>query len=1165
MFRIAFAFALICAPGLLAQTPFGRINGTVTDTAGALIPGATVRVINIETNVFSTLTSNESGAYDAPNLNPGQYRIEVEHSGFKTHKRGPIELHVGDVLDIGAVLEVGAVSESVTITAEAPMLESTNADMGIVVDNRRIEELPLPGGSTMYLMQLSPGIVATNPPTHGWLPQAVDAISNMGAVGTRTRSSEFSIDGIPNMSAGGQVSFSPPPEMVQEYRIQTAAFDASVGHFSGAYVNMVIKSGTNRLHGNVYFSSLVPAWATHDFFTNRFLYDTRTGPLTQEKIDAAWPPVSTYRTRVSAGGPLYIPKLYDGRNRTFWTYGVDILYRYRPERGTFTVPTEAQRSGDFSALRELGSQYQLYDPATIRPGATAGRFARDPLPGNIIPASRIDPMAKKIIGFYGLPNASGTADGRDNYSDPKPRTINYHSQVARFDHSLTANHRIYSSLSTSYLFETDNQAFHNEAYGHERNRFHRAVSFGGVFMLRPSMVVDVRYGVTRFVQDDRPVSLGYDLSQLGYAPSLIKQLEPTATTFPEIAIDGYAALGDPSTLRPATTYHTWSATTTQQRGVHTLRFGGEFRLLFENDYNLGNVSPHYDVNSSWTKGPVDNSAAAPIGQALASFMFGLPSGGWTDRNPSFAESSKYMGLFLQDDWKLRRNLTINAGLRYELELPTTERYNRAVRGFDFTTPSPVSAAALARYAASPIPEIPTADFRTPGGLLFAGINGTPRGMWNTDANNFAPRIGIAWVARPGTVVRAGYGIFFQSIGADRIDVIQQGFNQRTSIEPSRDNGQTFRATLANPFPDGILEPVGSAAGLNAYIGRNPSFSLPTNRAGYMQRWSFTLQKLVAKRFVLEAGYTGNRGTGLSVSEDYSAVPARYLSRSLLRDQPVIDQLTRQVQNPFYNMPEFAGSNMTGKTVQTQQLLQPYPQFTAIKTTSTSGFSWYHAAHVRVERRFAGGYTIHGAYTWSKFMEAVSKLNATDLAPEHVISPQDRPHRVVISGIYELPFGKNRRWLSAGGWKNKIVGDWAVQGLYLGQSGPPINFGNIAFYGDIHDIVLPRSERTVERWFNTDAGFEKDSRRALAQNIRLFPSRLTGLRADGYNNWDLSVTKNIRLTESVKLQLRGEAQDAMNHAMFKPPNAAPANSLFGQVTDSAAPEQRRINLAAKLTW
>ncbi len=1148
------------------QNPYGRIGGRVADSAGAVVPGASVKVIHVETGVETLASTNEEGYYEAANLNPGPYRVVAEMKGFKRYERVGVEVRVGDVLDIPITLELGQVSETVTVTAEAPLLESTNADVGQVVDSRQVEDLPLPGGSVAYLMQLTPGVISTNPPTHGWLPQAVDAQSAMAVSGTRTRASEFSLDGIPNMTKDGQLSFSPPPGMVQEFRVQTAPFDASVGHFSGAHVNMALKSGTNALRGSAYWQHLVPGWAARDFFTNRFIYDTSTGPVTKEKIETAWPPVKTDRYWVTAGGPVLVPRVYSGRNRTFWMYGFDLLDRNRPERGNpYTVPTSEQRKGDFSQLLALGAQYQIYDPFSTRPDQTPGRFRRQPLAGNIIPASRIDPMAAKIVSYYPLPNASGAVDGRNNYSDPKPRRIDYHAQMLRLDHVLSQTNRMSASLTWTYLDTTWNNPFHNAASGQWRNRLHRGFSLGDIWTPRPNVVADVRYGVTRFTQYDRPMGIGFDLAKFGFAPSLTRLLDGRYTSFPETEVAGYATLGDVSGVKATTTYHTLNASVSNPRGSHVLRYGGELRVLQENSYNWGNVSPHLTFSTNWTRGPLDNSAASPIGQGLASLLFGLPTGGYIDRNSPFSEQSRYLGLYVQDNWRATRRLTLNLGLRYEYEFPTTERFNRFTRGFDFQSINPVNDAARANYARSPSPLVPVDRFQLRGGLLFAAVGGNPRGLWNPDRNNFSPRAGLAFAVRPRLVLRAGYGIFFENLGSDRTDIPQQGFDQRTSLVASLDNGQTYRASIANPFPDGILEPAGASGGLATYAGRAPVFFWPERRAGYMQRWSFNIQREFPHRVLLSIGYVGNRGTRLGGEQEFNAVPAEYLSRSPVRDTATINRLTAAVTNPFLGIPQFEGSGLQGRTVQTQQLLRPMPHFTSVSTTLDDAFSWYHSLQIRVERRFAKGFSVQGSYTWSKFMEARDKLNGSDLARHHVVSPQDRPQRVVINGIYELPFGRGRRWLNRSGWVHLLVGGWQSQGIYQGQSGPPLGFGNILFYGNIHDIVLPRSQRTVERWFNTGAGFERDSRLQLAQNIRTFPLRLTGARADGYNNWDLSLFKTWRIRERFSVQLRAEAQDALNHAMFSPPNTVPTNSAFGQVNSSVAPEQRRINISTRVSW
>jgi hypothetical protein len=413
-------------------------------------------------------------------------------------------------------------------------------------------------------------------------------------------------------------------------------------------------------------------------------------------------------------------------------------------------------------------------------------------------------------------------------------------------------------------------------------------------------------------------------------------------------------------------------------------------------------------------------------------------------------------------------------------------------------------------------------------------------------------------------VRGGYGIFYELLGASINDVNQQGFSQRTNVVPSLDNGLTFRASLANPMPDGALPPAAASAGLLTFVGRSPGFFDPSRRSGYMQRWSLGVQREMPGRVLMEVSYVGNRGTLLDVDRDLTAVPERYYSRSLVRDDANINFMTANVANPFFGIAAFEGTGLSGRNTSRAQLLTPYPHFAAISTADDIGYSWYHSLQMRVDKRFARGLTIQGAYTFSKFMEAIELLNAYDAAPTEVISPQDRPHHVSVTGIYELPAGRGRRFLSrAHPLLDGIAGGWQVQAIYQWQIGAPLGFGNVAYYGaSLNDIKLDRP--TPDLWFNIN-GFEREPARQLDWNVRAFPLRLSGVRIDGFNQWDISLIKSFPIRERMRFQLRAEAQNALNHAMFAGPNATPTNSLFGRVSATQFPEQRRITIAGKLTF
>ena len=519
--------------------------------------------------------------------------------------------------------------------------------------------------------------------------------------------------------------------------------------------------------------------------------------------------------------------------------------------------------------------------------------------------------------------------------------------------------------------------------------------------------------------------------------------------------------------------------------------------------------------------------------------------------------------YVQDDWKATRKLTVNLGLRQELEFGETERYNRANAGFDFTAASPVQAAAQANYALNPIPQIPVGQFKVPGGQLFAGDG--KRALYKLAPHNFMPRVGLAYLLNPNTVLRAGYGIFFETFGADFVAVTQNGYSQTTTMVPSVDNGLTFQATLQNnPFPDGILQPTGASGGLNTFLGRAVSFFNPNNLHGYSQRWSFSVQRQFTQRVLVEIGYTGNRGSHLGTSNTWGGLPDQYLSRSPVRDTATINALGASVPNPFYGLPQFATTALANPTVAVSQLLTPFPQFTGVTSTDGSGFSWYHALSVRAEKRFSHGFTLAANYTWSKFMEAQSRLNGVQGPLEHVISASDRPQQFSPNGIFELPFGKGKPWMgNLPGWADRVVAGWQVQAIYVAQSGSPMAFGNVLFNGNLHDIVLPRSERTIQRYFNTGAGFNTVAAQQLANNFRTFPSLLTGARNPGWNLWAMSVIKSIRLREKVNFEVRAEAKNALNHPNWGGPQLSPTNALFGQI--SSALGSRQITVQGKLNW
>ena len=1143
-----------------AQDARGTIAGTVVDASKAVLPGAAVTVTNMAMGTDASVVTNAEGFFQIPYLIPGAYRVTVELSGFKKYVREGVEVRIADRLQLDIALEIGGAVEEVTVKADTPLLDTSTASLGNVVDARRISELPTPHGDPYALIGLAAGVAYTGSmrldrpfePTH---------IVGYAMDGTRGNRSDLTIDGVPSTATANAneviASYVPPADIVQEFKVQTATFDASFGNTEGGVTNLSIKSGTNMLHGSVYFMKTPPTLFANDFFAN-----ANNIPLADFTYN---------RYGGMAGGPVLLPG-YDGRRRTFFTYGFEGIHEARPRNnGTPTVPTEKMRNGDFSELLALGPQYQIYNPFTRR-AVAGGRIESDPFPGNIIPQHLINPVARAAMEYLGRPLTAGNADGTGNFQQPSlPETIKYASNTVRIDHNLTDKQRVYGRFSWYDRNSNYNNYFNNLATGEWFQFISRQAAFDHVYVFNATTVMNVRYGYNYFVRgtDTNPANHGFDLTSLGFPPAYNAAISDDVRRFPRFDIAGYQGTGFGGEYRPNET-HAFIATVNKSMGSHSLRTGLEFRRYREtSEFFANNQTGQFSFDTTWTRGPRDNSTGAPgsLGQSFAAFLLGLPSSGTIANPASYDEASSTYGVYLQDDWRVSSRLTLNLGVRYELETPLTEADNKSVRGFDPDAAQPMEAAARAALNTAAT-GVPLDRFRVQGGLTFAGVNGEPSGLYETPKNNWMPRFGATYKLDERTVVRGGYGMFYGFLGQRRGDVVTTGFSSNTNMVVSLDNGLTFIETLSNPFQGGIQVPVGAALGAQTFLGQSITFFEPNPRSARNQRWQVGVQRELPGGWVAELSYVGNHGSQLQTGRNINALGNEYLSTSPVRDDATNQFLTALVPNPFFGlMPTTASNVFRSATIERQRLLRPYPQFDAVNTTTNEGWSWYHALQGGLQKRFSSGYTLGVNYTFSRFTEAVDFLNAGDAEPWEGVSTQDTPHRLSVSGIWELPFGRQRRFGSnASPVVNGIIGGWQFQGIYTYQSGFPIGFGNVIFTGSLDDIALPGGERTVARWFNTDAGFNRVTAQQLVSNVRTFPLRLDSVRTDDINNVDLSIIKNTTFLNGKNLQLRFESINALNHPLFPGPNTNPTAAAFGQIVTSAQTNYaRRVQVLAKFLF
>jgi len=1141
-----FGLAAICA----AQDPRGSLVGTVSDSSGAVVPGVEVRATRIDTGVTARSVTNEAGKYDIPFLLPGTYHLTAAKDGFKTSSVDKIDLRVDDTLDIPIRLDVGNVSETIDVHEDRPLLDTASSTVGQVMDERRMLELPQKGGNPLELARLVPGMVnLTNIRT--MKSSSPSGTSQSSVNGTGTNSTLYNIDGVSDTTNDGggaapRVAFIPPSSAIVEFKMESNPYDASAGHVFGPVINISTKGGTNELHGSLY------DWEKNSAFDAMNFFDNKAGLAKFAYQD--------HRSGTSLGGPVDIPRLYDGRNKTFFFYAwEEDLWTSPANTNQFaTVPTAAERTGDFSALLAVGSQYQVYNPFSTR-AASSGRYQRDPFPGNIIPKSMLSAVGLNLANMWPTPNEPGTVDGTNNYFYPDLRSQSYQSHMGRVDHAFSANNRLFLRLN-HYTFTVPKNSLGVPATKEINTQNNRGAALDDVIVLGPSLVLNLRYGVVSADYPQTRATEGTDLSALGFSPSFISLVDARRATVPGIKLGSFASL---STLNDGATSaltHSWLADLTKLKGSHTIRLGVDLRLMrtFGNQYGVS-LSPNLTFSSSYTRGPLDNSTAAPLGDELAEMLLGIPEGSMTSPT-SWATEDKYYGVYFQDDFRVTSRLTLNLGLRYEMDWPVTERYNRLVAAYDYADPSPLQAQAKLNYAKNPIPELPASAFSAMGGLSYVGQNGSGRSPYKGNYGEIMPRIGLAYQLAPKTVFRAGYGIYFDTLGVDRFIPIQTGFSQSTPIQPTQDNGVSYIATLSNPFPNGLLAPLGASGGLSTNLGQAISVFDPHLKPPYSQRWSAGLQHFLPGQFLVDVSYVGNRSTHLGVTRNINATPAQYLSTSPFRDTTTINYVTATFPSPFYGL-----NSVYSSTMSRANLLRPYPQFGDISVSQPVGYSWYHSMQVRVEKRLSHGYTVEVGYTYSRYMQATSFLNATDPTPYRVISDSDRPQVLTMSGLWEIPFGKGRRFgskLPAA--LDFIAGGWQFDAGVVRQGGAPLGFGNALFIGNLDNIPLPKSQRSVNEWFNVNAGFDRNSKDALANNLQTLPIRFSGVRADGQATWNSSLIKNFRIRERFNTQFRAEVYNALNHPSFDVPNTTPTSSAFGTITNTLS-EPRGFQFALKVTF
>jgi hypothetical protein len=1126
---------------LFAQDFRATISGRITDSSDAPVPNVRLTATNVETGIVTTASSNDAGLYTLPALPPGRYTLAAEFTGFKRFVREGLTLEVQARPQIDIRLEAGDVSSSIQVTGEAPLLETSSASRGGVITGRTLVDLPLNGRNAFALAALEPGVNFTARGTANTFFRTTGngGISSATFGGGGFRSNESLLDGVPNTGTDGVVQYVPSVDAASEFKVQTNVFDAEYGRFTGGVLNAAIRSGTNQFHGTLFNFTRNSYWNARDTFAAnipQFGYNLFGG---------------------SAGAPVIIPKLYNGRNRTFWFFNYEGSREGVPRANVNTVPTALERAGDFSQSRVRSGAailpVQIFDPATTRLQGTT--FIRDAYPNNTIPASAISPIARGLLSLYPLPNATGDAvTGATNHILSFKDPVFDNGYVWKIDHRFSDRHSIFFRYSWRQ-FGVDRQgAFKSLATGDIDRRDAPGFAFDDTFLINSTTILNFRYGLARFKTLSRADNLGYDLASLGFSPQFIGLLPFQA--IPQISLsNGLTGIsGANKQSRGAEDSHTARIALTKSVNRHTFKTGVEFRLLNSNVASLGsNATGAFSFDQGFTRGANPQVAGVNLGHGLASFLIGLPASGSVANNAATADQTNYKGFFFHDDWRVSSRLTLNLGIRYEWEGAYVERYNRINRGYDFGTESPLSAAARANYAAAPIAELSASNFRTMGGLLFAGVGGQPRGLSDLDRNNIAPRIGVSFQLDSKTVLRGGYGLFYGA--STQTGETRNGFSVSTPYVASVDGGNTSINSLRNPFPTGLVPVTGASQGLLTLIGQGVSFTSPDRRQPKAHQYSIGIQRQLPSGLLAEISYVGNQVRDLPVNRNLNAIPETIrasaettffaTNRNILNDA---------VANPFFGV--IATGPLSARTVTRGQLVRPYPHFTGVQVQSLPvGVSRYDALQSKLTRRFANGVSLTASYAFTKQIEQTRFLNDQDLAPVRELTEFDLPHRFVSSVAYELPFGPGRLLLNrTSGFVARLLEGMQINTIYQAQSGVPIEVTGAESLGR----SAKSDNSTTGQWFDTSAFRQR-------QGIELIrTARLPDVRSAGRNNVDLSFFKTNRISETVRLQFRAEAFNAFNRPEYSLPSGAFGTANFGRVT-STNTFARQLQFALKLLW
>lgn len=1114
--------AFLSAVTAWGQSYQGGVRGIVGDSGGAVVATAKVSLTDQSTNVSRSTLTNATGEFVFASVDPATYSVSVEAPGFKKFERKGVVISTQQFLTVDVKLEIGQVNESVFVTEEVPLIESANASNGQVLDRQKMNDLPNLGRNPFLLAKLSTNVVAAGDPRFNRF-QDQSGSSQISVAGGPVRGNNYLIDGVPITDFNNRAVIIPSIEAVQEMKLQANTYDAEMGRTGGGVFNAYLKSGTNDWHGSVLGYTRQPEWLANDFFNNRSGLPRPNTPF--------------YNYGASIGGPISIPKLYDGKNKTFfWLAGES--YRQKSNLSSdMAVPTALERNGDFSQSSNI-----IYDPLS--------GHDRLPFAGNKIPSNRLDLVGARIASYFPAPQRAVTSFGANNFTGQDTLTDRADEFTSKLDHEITKWWRV----NASYLHYRSQEPSGNllaTLPGSNSNLLFRkvdATQVNSILTPNATTVVSLRYGFNRFPNDTREVSAGFDPARLGFPASYTSGAQTLA--FPAVSFQNMTGLGGSSTSSGVFHSRNFLASVAKFAGRHSLKAGFDYRVINVDFTDLSTGAGSFSFDDGFTRKDPTKGAAG-TGADVASLLLGYPSGGSLQNSTKLFTYVRYYAGYVHDDFRVSQKLTLNIGLRYEYETGIAERNNNYVVGFDRTVASPLAAGVT--------------GIAPKGALMFAGVGGNPTTCCSPSGAKFSPRIGFAYSMNSKTTFRGGYGIFYAPTRYALDASLAPGFTVQTPYVSSNDGGFTPAGTLSNPFPAGILKPAGSSLGGLTGTGSSVNFLDQNIGSGIVHQFSFDVQRELPGKVAIEVGFIGSRSNSLQPSGtsngliNIDQLDPQYLSLgSTLRDA---------VANPFYG---HGGTGVIGgATISRSQLLRPFPQFSAVNAGTSLSHARYDSVILKAQKRMSAGLTFLTTYTWSKNRDASfasgNNLNGSGSAPqdyynldaEYSLAIVNVPSRFTSSLTYELPFGKGKAYANNSKILDYAVGGWQMNVISIFQSGFPLAVRQSTNFNSVIGTGLQRPNATgtspgnsgsVEDRINgylNPAAFSSAPAFTFGNLARTIPNR-----GPGQANWDFSMFKEFKIVERVKAQFRAEALNVMNTPLFRSPNTTFGSSTFGKITSQA---------------